>query len=190
MILPKCFTPEFLSEQGELLQVRDLRNLEKCTLALELVSRLQRAGLDFIFKGGTSLLLHCNPARRLSIDVDILSLEPLEKFQEILQKITRNAPFIRWDHQDHRDREAPPTKHFKAFYTSALTGEEESVQLDVICSESPYARTIEATVNASFLEISEATKVRIPTASCLLADKIAAFAPTTIGYPYYPFAST
>ncbi len=76
MILLKCFTPEFLSEQGEFLQVKDLRNLEKCTLALELVSRLQRAGLDFIFKGGTSLLLHCNPARRLSIDVDIVSLEP------------------------------------------------------------------------------------------------------------------
>ncbi len=186
MILPKCFTPEFLSEQGKLLQVGDLRNLEKCTLALELVSRLQRAGLDFIFKGGTSLLLHCSPARRLSIDVDILSLEPVERFQEILQKITRNTPFIRWDHQDHRDREAPPTKHFKAFYTSALTGEEESVQLDVICAENPYARTIEATVNASFLEISAETRVRIPTASCLLADKIAAFAPTTIGYPYQP----
>jgi hypothetical protein len=189
MILPKCFTPEFLSEQGKLLQVGDLRNLEKCTLALELVSRLQREGLDFIFKGGTSLLLHCNPARRLSIDVDILSLEPVEKFQEVLQKITRDAPFVRWDHQDHRDREAPPTKHFKAFYTSALTGEEASVQLDVICAENPYARTIEATVNASFLEISDETRVRIPTASCLLADKIAAFAPTTIGYPYYPIVA-
>ena len=71
MISPKCFTPEFLSERGKILQVEDLRNLEKCTLALELVSRLQREGLDFIFKGGTSLLLHCNPARRLSIDVDM-----------------------------------------------------------------------------------------------------------------------
>ncbi len=96
---------------------------------------------------------------------------------------------MRWDHQVHRDREAPPTKHFKAFYTSALTGEEESVQLDVICAENPYARTIEATVNASFLGISAETKVRIPTASCLLADKIAAFAPTTIGYPYYPIVA-
>jgi hypothetical protein len=189
MISPKCFTPEFLSERGKDLQVEDLRNLEKCTLALELVSRLQRAGLDFIFKGGTSLLLHCNPARRLSIDVDILSLEPVERFQEVLQKITWDAPFVRWDHQDHRDREAPPTKHFKAFYISALNGEEESVQLDVIYAENPYARTIEATVNASFLEISDETRVQIPTASCLLADKIAAFAPTTIGYPYYPIVA-
>lgn len=189
MISAKCFTPEFLREQGKALQVADVRNLEKCTLALELVCRLQREGLDFIFKGGTSLLLHCNPARRLSIDVDILSLEPVERFQEVLQKITRDAPFQRWDHQIHRDREAPPTRHFKAFYISALTGEEESVQLDIICAENPYAQTIEATVNASFLEIEEETRVRIPTASSLLADKIAAFAPTTIGYPYYPIVA-
>jgi len=186
MISKECFTGEFLSDQGKILQVGDLRNLEKCILALELVCRLQREDLDFVFKGGTSLLLHCTLAKRLSIDVDILSLEPLEKFVEVLQKITWDAPFLRWDHQDHRDREAPPTKHFKAFYTSALSGEEESVQLDVICAKNPYARTIEATVNASFLEISEETRVRIPSASCLLADKIAAFAPTTIGYPYYP----
>lgn len=186
MISPNCFTPEFLRERGKDLQVEDLRTLEKCTLALELVSRLQREGLDFVFKGGTSLLLHCNPARRLSIDVDILSLEPVERFQEVLQKITREPPFLRWDYQVHRDREAPPTKHFKAFYTSALTNEEESVQLDVICAENPYVRTIEAPVNASFLEIGGETLVRIPTASCLLADKIATFAPTTIGYPYQP----
>ena len=189
MILPKCFTADFLSAQGKILQVEDLRNLEKCTLALELVCRLQRQGLDFIFKGGTSLLLHCNPARRLSIDVDILSLEPVERFQEVLQKITWDAPFVRWDHQEHRDREAPPTKHFKAFYISALSGQEENVQLDVICAENPYARTIEAPVNTSFLEIDEETRVRIPSASCLLADKIAAFAPTTIGYPYYPIVA-
>jgi|GEM_PF-430295 len=189
MISTKCFTGDFLSQQGELLQVEDLRNLEKCTLALELVCRLQREGLDFVFKGGTSLLLHCNPAKRLSIDVDILSLEPVERFQEVLQKITRDDPFLRWDHQDLRDREAPPTKHFKAFYTSALSGEEESVQLDVICAENPYARTIEATVNASFLEIDEETRVRIPSASCLLADKIATFAPTTIGYLYDPIVA-
>lgn len=189
MISSKCFTGDFLSQQAKILQVQDPRNLEKCVLALELVCRLQREGLDFVFKGGTSLLLHCNPAKRLSIDVDILSLEPLQRFQEVLQKITRDAPFLRWDHQNHRDREAPPTKHFKAFYNSALKGEEESVQLDVICAENPYARTIEAPVNASFLEIHEETRVRIPSASCLLADKIAAFAPTTIGYPYYPIVA-
>lgn len=189
MISPKCFAPDYLQEQGKLLQVEDLRNLEKCILALELVCRLQNAKLDFVFKGGTSLLLHCNPAKRLSIDVDILSLEELEKFKEVLKNITRDAPFRGWKHQDHRDREAPPTKHFKAFYSSALSSEEESVQLDVICAENPYARTIQTTVKTTFLELDAETQVKLPSTSCLLADKIAAFAPTTIGYPYHPIAA-
>ena len=175
MIAKNCFTLPYLQEQGERLKVSDLRNLEKCILALELTSRLKKGGLEFIFKGGTSLLLHCETAKRLSIDVDILSLEPLEKFEEVLEKVTDTAPFFQWAHQDHRDREAPPTKHFKAFYTSAVNGEEDSIQLDVICAENPYAKTIDSPVNASFLEIEEETLVRLPSASCLLADKVAAF---------------
>lgn len=189
MISPKCFTLGYLNEQGEALKIADLRNREKCVLALELVSRLQRGGLDFVFKGGTSLLLHCDPARRLSIDIDILSLEPLEKFEQVLQESTRTAPFQSWEHQERRDREAPPTKHFLAFYTSAVSGEVESVQLDVICAENPYARLVKTPVNASFLEIEKETSVFIPSASCLLADKVACFAPTTIGYPYDPIVA-
>lgn len=186
MIHPKCFTSPYLKEQGEILGVSDLRNLEKCILALELTARLQGEGLDFVFKGGTSLLLHCDPAKRLSVDVDILSLEPLEKFQEVLGSATKTAPFENWEHQKHRDHEAPPTIHFKAFYTSAISREQENVQLDVICTESPYAKLIKAPVTTSFLEIEEETYVNIPCASSLLGDKIAAFAPTTIGFLYEP----
>jgi hypothetical protein len=76
MISPVCFGADWLRDHAEAMKARDVKNLEKCVLALELVSRMHRAGLDFIFKGGTSLALVFNPVRRLSIDVDILSLEP------------------------------------------------------------------------------------------------------------------
>ena len=118
--------------------------------------------------------------------MDILSLEPLEKFQEVLGQAIKTAPFENWEHQKHRDHEAPPTIHFKAFYTSSISNERENVQLDVICTESPYAKLITAPVKTSFLEIEEETRVNIPCASSLLGDKIAAFAPTTIGFPYQP----
>ena len=52
MISPVCFSKEWLREKGNALQARDVRNLEKCVLALELVGRLKKAGLEFIFKGG------------------------------------------------------------------------------------------------------------------------------------------
>jgi hypothetical protein len=84
MISPRCFEVVWIREQAAALQARDLRTLEKNILALELVSRLRREGLEFIFKGGTSLALFFDPVRRLSIDVDILSLEPIERLKALL----------------------------------------------------------------------------------------------------------
>lgn len=192
MISPHCFEEAWIREQAAALRARDLRTLEKNILALELVSRLRRAGLNFIFKGGTSLALFFDPVRRLSIDVDILSLEPIERLKAVLdQATTDRPPFTGYEHQERRDREAPPTVHFKIPYSSALDpGGVHSIQLDVITAESPYAATEEKVVRASFFEIDEEIKVTVPTANCLLADKLACFAPSTIGYPYQPIIAS
>ncbi|MEX1118448.1 MAG: nucleotidyl transferase AbiEii/AbiGii toxin family protein [Terrimicrobiaceae bacterium] len=77
MISPRCFEEAWIREQAAALRARDLRTLEKSVLAMELVSRLRRGGLDFIFNGGTSLALFFEQVCRLSTDVDILSLEPI-----------------------------------------------------------------------------------------------------------------
>ena len=188
MISPRCFEEAWIREQAAALKARDLRTLEKNILAMELVSRLQRAGLDFIFKGGTSLALFFDPVRRLSIDVDILSLESTERLKAVLDQATTDIPpFIGYEHQERRDREAPPTVHFRIPYSSALDpGGVHSIQLDVITAESPYAATEAKVVRASFFEIEEEVQVVVPTADCLLADKLACFAPSTIGYLYQP----
>lgn len=188
MIAPHCFEEAWIREQAELLRARDLRTLEKNILALELVSRLRREGLEFIFKGGTSLALFFDPVRRLSIDVDILCLEPLGDLKAILDRATTDRlPFTGNEHQERRDREAPPTVHFKIPYRSAFDpGGVHSIQLDVITAESPYASTEEKSIRASFCEVDEEIKVTVPSADCLLADKLACFAPSTIGYPYQP----
>lgn len=191
MMAPRCFEAAWIREQAESLRARDLRTLEKNILALELVSRLRREGLEFIFKGGTSLALFFDSVRRLSIDVDILSLEPIEHLKAVLdQATTERPPFIGYEHQERRDREAPPTVHFRIPYRSALDpGGVHSIQLDVITAESLYAVTEEKVLRASFFEIDEEIKVTVPTADCLLADKLACFAPSTIGYPYQPIVA-
>jgi len=51
---------------------RDPILIEKMIMALTLVEELQLSGLDFIFKGGTSLLLLLGTPQRFSIDIDIL----------------------------------------------------------------------------------------------------------------------
>lgn len=192
MILHRCFEEAWIREQAAALRARDLRTLEKNILALELVSRLRREGLEFIFKGGTSLALFFDPVRRLSIDVDILSLESIERLKAVLdQATTDRPPFTGYEHQEGRDREAPPTVHFRIPYTSALDpGGVHSIQLDVITAESPYAATEERVVRATFFEIEEEVRVSVPTADCLLADKLTCFAPSTIGYPYQPIVAS
>lgn len=191
MIHPKCFRQNWLEEQAAILQARDVRNLEKCILALELVGRLQQAGLEFIFKGGTSLILLLDPVRRLSIDVDILCLEPLDRLKEILDKIAKDKhPFLSWTYQDHRDREAPPTRHFQVYYHSEISMQgAPSIQIDVMETGSPYAQIEEVLIRTDFIELEEEVFARVPSASSLLADKLAAFAPTTIGYPYQPIGA-
>lgn len=171
------------------MQAQDIGTLEKCVLALELVGRLRKEGLEFIFKGGTSLMLLFEEPKRLSIDVDILCLEPLDKLKEVLDRVVGEAPFNEWTHQDHRDREAPPTKHFQVYFESVVPQRHQpSIQIDVIETGNPYARLIEQRVTFPNLEIKEEVTVQMPNASCLLGDKLAAFAPSTIGYPYQPIS--
>jgi len=190
MISPVCFSKEWLREQSNALQARDVRNLEKCVLALELVGRLRKAGLEFIFKGGTSLLLLTDQPRRLSIDVDILCLESREKLEEVLDQVVGGC-FVSWEHQENRDREAPPTRHFRVVYESAFDGATgQAIQLDVIVADSPYASVEARAVRTGFIEVDDEVSVFLPSPSSLLGDKMAAFAPSTIGFPYQPLVAS
>lgn len=189
MILTRnCYTRDWLLQQVARTGTQDVI-LEKCIHALTLVAALSEEGLDFVFKGGTSLMLHLNPVQQLSIDVDIASLEPFERVTEVLGRICNGKPFKAWSHQDWRDGENPPTRYFKLTYDSALRpGEEDSVQLDVLVTKSPHPVIEEKVVIADFVELEREVKVRIPSVNCLLGDKLAAFAPTTIGVLYQPYS--
>lgn len=158
-------------------------------MALELVGRLSDAGLNFVFKGGTSLVLLLNPVRRLSIDVDIVTPEPLERLTAVLEQVGRTPPFIRYEHQTGRDRDAPPTKHFKIVFRSTVGAQaqaESHVQLDVIAATHAYSATERRRVETPFIRLESESHVLLPTVDCLLGDKLAAFAPTTIGVLYNP----
>jgi hypothetical protein len=185
MFADRCFYREWIVQEARR-QGTQAVVLEKCIHALLLVGRLRATGLDFVFKGGTSLMLHLEPIRRLSIDVDIASLEPLEKVQQAMDQVCDGAHFERWAHQDWRNAEDPPTKYFQLFYTSALDGTESSVQLDVLEIANGYAQVLEKPVRTSFLEVLTPMTAPVPTIEGLLGDKLAAFAPSTIGVLYQP----
>ncbi len=190
MIHPDCFQKPWLLAQSEALKVRpeNLQFLERCIHALELVSRLSGAGLDFVFKGGTSLVLLLNPVRRLSIDVDIATPEPLERIKAVLDQVAKERPpFSHYEHQEKRDRDAPPTRHFKIYFPSVAGQVAESyVLLDVLTDAHGYPVTERRSVTTSFVQPVEDIQVVLPTVDCLLGDKLAAFAPRTIGVLFHP----
>ncbi len=190
MIHPECFQRPWLQEQSEALKVKpeNLQFLERCIHALELVGRLSGAGLDFVFKGGTSLVLLLNPVRRLSIDVDIATSESIERIKAVLDQVAvGRPPFSRYEHLIKRDRDAPPTRHFQIYFPS-VAGQvaESSVLLDVLTDAHGYPATERRPVTAPFVRVEEENLVVLPTVDCLLGDKLAAFAPRTIGVLYDP----
>ncbi len=142
--------------------------------------------MDFIFKGGTSLLLHLHPIRRLSIDADITTTASLKELQSILAEITKVPPFIGYAYQELRDRENPPTRYFQIYYDSPTQGKPWSIQLDVQIWENHYGQLETKPIEMELLEIEEPQTVRIPTVEGLLGDKMTAFAPSTIGVLYEP----
>lgn len=81
--------------------------------ALYLLERLKLTGLDFIFKGGTSLVLLLENPSRFSVDIDII-VNPIikrEVLEEHLSKIL-NEVFVRMALDEKRSyKEGVPKAH-------------------------------------------------------------------------------
>jgi hypothetical protein len=72
MINPACFEKEWIEnfrKQKEFSRINP-PVLEKMIHALYLLQNLKKQGLNFVFKGGTSLILLLENARRFSVDID------------------------------------------------------------------------------------------------------------------------
>ncbi len=182
MFSPAVFTPEWIHQRRMELGRCDPAILEKCVHALTLLGYLQDSGLPFLFKGGTSLLLHLPEARRLSRDIDIVCGRPPADLDGVLAVVSRRAPFIRYKEDERGARGLPRRRHFKLFYRSVLTGGGESeVLLDVVEEAHEVHEVVRRPIRTRFLEPEREVLVRIPTVESLLGDKLTAFAPTTTG---------
>lgn len=90
MLSKECFTLKWIEKIKNDNAPADPTIIEKTIYAFELLSTLSELELDFIFKGGTSLLLLVNTPKRLSIDVDISTTESKEQVEKKLNEIIRS----------------------------------------------------------------------------------------------------
>ena len=71
MVLGKCFTDEFISSRAGN-NIDKKRIYEKVVYAFYLLEKISNLNYEFVFKGGTSLMLLLNTFNRFSVDIDIL----------------------------------------------------------------------------------------------------------------------
>lgn len=172
-------------------QIEDLRLqnnnapslLEKSVYAFGLLEAIQRVGMPFIFKGGTSLLLILDKPMRLSTDIDII-VPPGTDVDHYIAEAGRIFPFLHSEEDVRIGRNKIEKRHYKFFYQSPLTGKEFSILLDVVFEENPYNTVTDHPIqNDLLITEGENLSVKIPSINCILGDKLTAFAPHTTGIP-------
>lgn len=180
------YTRAWADEERKKLGNCDPGLLEKCVRALTLLGHLAESGLPFLFKGGTSILLHLPEIRRLSIDIDIVSPAADEELNRVVARIGQTAPFIRWEENIRgtaTGREPlPHRRHFKFFFASERGQNGQAhILLDVVQEAHCPHDTLKLPIRTSFLVPDREIMVMLPTIESLLGDKLTAFAPTTTG---------
>lgn len=159
--------------------------VEKAIRAMALLEGLAESSLQFIFKGGTALMLLFQKPYRLSIDIDIIVNPQEDDIDKILRSICSSKGFSRLEEQRRPSGKNIPVSHYKYYYASSVEGKESSILLDILFVDDPYDSLVGVTIDNGFIDTeAPAINVKVPDFNNLLADKLTAFAPRTIGVPY------
>jgi len=187
MIKEHCFTEEWLDKfknQKDHKRI-DKIILEKMIYALYLLERLKTNDLDFVFKGGTSLVLLLEEGNRFSIDIDIICKTSRDKLEAILKKVVDSSSFTSYQLDERRSYQPGiPKAHYKFKFDSGKQGS-GTILLDVLIEDYIYPELVERLVLTKWIETDGETMVTVPSIDAITGDKLTAFAPNTIGIPYF-----
>ncbi|MGD1890850.1 MAG: nucleotidyl transferase AbiEii/AbiGii toxin family protein [Cyclobacteriaceae bacterium] len=155
--------------------------------ALHLLERLKSNGLEFVFKGGTSLILLLKEGNRFSIDIDIISKTDRAELETILQKVVNSSNFTGVELDEDRSyKPGVPKAHYSFTFDSVSKGKYSgTILLDVLIEDSIYPEQIEVPIQTKWIETDGETLVTAPSIDAITGDKLTAFAPNTIGIPYF-----
>jgi|SRR5208337_4523762 hypothetical protein len=186
MISKDTLQPEWINKVSAENLKADRILIEKVIRALLLLEGLAQTGLPFIFKGGSSVMLLQQNARRFSIDVDIVVQDKAD-FDTLFTKFIEGKYFTRFEVQKRKTDSEINKLHYKFFYNPAYQKNisEDNILLDILIEKSPYKIIIPTDINLPFVQQAGAPlQVNIPGKEDILGDKLTAFAPNTTGIPY------
>lgn len=169
------------------LKKHDPALIEKMIYALYLLECLAKQSFDFVFKGGTSLILLLDESYRFSVDIDITSSISRSEIEDILQKVVENSVFESFKPDEDRSYKntSIPKAHYFIYFKSSFNNAANYILLDILFKENIYAETQETDIKSYWLKYNEpVTSVITPSVNAILGDKLTAFAPNTTGVPY------
>ncbi len=155
---------------------------EQAFLSLELVRQLSLSGLEFMFKGGNSLLVLLANPRRFSIDVDISTPESKERITECVALIVKDHPvFSHYEYRPHKTKPWIPLVSYNLYFESVIDGQERLIMLDCQLKASAYETTRKPVACDPLYH--SGTEVTVPSVSSILGDKLLVLGPKTLGIP-------
>jgi len=182
MLLRENFTEAHIRDLQKISR-RDPVLLERTVYAFGLLEAITRVGMPFIFKGGTCLMLLMEHPQRLSTDIDII-VQPGTDIDKFLQYASEIFPFQHFEEQKRVGNNKIEKRHFKFAYDSPINNRPLYILLDVLFEDNHYYELVAKEIrNELLLTTPEYLTVYTPGINCILADKLAAFAPHTTGIP-------
>ena len=187
MILPESRNLEWIEKASADNHATNPILVEKVIRAFSLLEALARSGCPFIFKGGSSLMLHFGSSRRLSIDVDIIC-PPGTDIEKYWSMYAGDYGFSLVEAVDRIYRSDVPKTHAKCHYQVSYktSSDVDTILLDVLTEDNNYHAVESLPIKSPFL-LTEGPDVlvKVPCKADLLGDKLTAFAPHTTGIPFY-----
>jgi len=187
MITEKSYSEPWIEARVKEYEANSYDLAEKMIYAFTLLEQLRFKKLEFIFKGGTSLVLMMNQFHRFSKDIDILIPQKPANLTEIFDSIIADTPFIRWEPSERKNDEFQvPKEHYKFIYNQSKPAKypEQPILLDIIFVDNQYPATHRAEIKHPLFETAAPYMVvTLPTLDSITGDKLTAFAPSTIGIP-------
>ena len=188
MIDKKTLEIDWINEVSAKNRKADKILIEKVIRVLFLLEGLARIGLDFVFKGGTALMLLMDSSKRLSIDIDIILPKEPAELEKLFEEIIAKQFFTRFKLQQRSSESKIKKAHYKFFYKPVhkTLSEEEYVLLDILFEKANYQNIIKVPISSKFIKSTgENLNVSVPSREDILGDKLTAFAPNTTGIPYF-----
>ncbi|KIA92252.1 hypothetical protein OC25_17605 [Pedobacter kyungheensis] len=198
MINPKSLSAEWLAEKKTQYK-KDPGLIENMIHALHLLEALKLSGLDFIFKGGTSLILMLEEPQRFSVDIDIIvpAGTSQKELESHLDKVIELSSFTKYrlDHRRSYQQGIPKAHYGFSFGSNVPTRTKEGqvverpekeILLDVLFAENHYPVLTQRPIHTEWLLTDgDPIMVTTPDVCSIAGDKLTAFAPNTTGVPYH-----